>query len=64
MGIFEYKKGNLMKQTCMVALIFFSISINLIAREEAISLYPSKVPQPKEKIKLLIPSENKDDIAR
>jgi hypothetical protein len=42
-------------------LIFLSTNINLKAREEAISLYPSSPPQPKEKIKLLISSENKDD---
>ncbi|MHC4759661.1 MAG: hypothetical protein ACYTE8_13525 [Planctomycetota bacterium] len=61
MATFEYKKKNLMKRTCVFVLIFFSISVNLIAREESISLYPSKAPQPKDKIKLLMPSENQND---
>jgi hypothetical protein len=61
MEVFEYKKENFMKRTCIFVLIFFSISINLMAREETISLYPSQAPQPKEKIQLLIPSDNKDD---
>ncbi|MHC4255100.1 MAG: hypothetical protein ACYSUL_05700 [Planctomycetota bacterium] len=44
MATFEYKKRNLLKRTCILILIFFSISINLIAREEAISLYPELLP--------------------